>query len=33
MSQIKLIVGLGHPGSEYEHTRHKIGFDFIDELA
>ena len=30
---IRLIAGLGNPGSKYKDTRHNIGFMVLDELA
>lgn len=33
LARISLIVGLGNPGPEYQHTRHNAGTWFVESLA
>lgn len=33
MTGIRLVIGLGNPGAQYEKTRHNVGAWFVDYLA
>lgn len=30
---MKIVVGLGNPGTKYRSTRHNLGYDVVDQLA
>ena len=33
MNKLKIVVGLGNPGKEYEKTRHNTGFMVLDKIS